>query len=96
MSMSTSTSLGTSMGMWANRLDAAGIHDPQLRDDFTRQRSLVARYKRAAYLAVLLLLPRPLAPHMIAATAFMHHTDNLLDHGPLPRAPPPARRGRKR
>ncbi|MEX2975115.1 squalene/phytoene synthase family protein [Streptomyces sp. C184] len=72
------------MSMWTTRLDAAGIHDPQLREDFTRQRSLVARYKRAAYIAVLLLLPRPLAPHLIAATAFMHHTDNLLDHGPLP------------
>ncbi|MFI1303839.1 squalene/phytoene synthase family protein [Streptomyces sioyaensis] len=72
------------MSMWTTRLDAAGIHDPQLREDFTRQRALVAGYKRAAYIAVLLLLPRPLAPHMIAATAFMHHTDNLLDHGPLP------------
>lgn len=71
------------MSMWTTRLDAAGIQDPQLRDDFTQQRSLVARYKRAAYTAVLLLLPPPLAPHMIAATAFMHHTDNLLDHGPL-------------
>ncbi|MFJ9409215.1 squalene/phytoene synthase family protein [Streptomyces sp. NPDC101393] len=70
------------MSMWTTRLDAAGIHDPQLRDDFTRQRALVARYKRAAYTAVLLLLPRPLAPHLIAAIAFMHHTDNLLDHGP--------------
>ncbi|WP_329149395.1 MULTISPECIES: squalene/phytoene synthase family protein [unclassified Streptomyces] len=84
MSTSLGTSTSMSMSMWATRLDAAGIHDPQLRDDFTQQRSLVARYKRAAYLAVLLLLPRPLAPHMIAATAFMHHTDNLLDHGPLP------------
>lgn len=78
------TGMGEGTSMWTTRLDAAGIHDPQLRDDFTRQRSLVARYKPAAYLAVLLLLPRPLAPHMIAATAFMHHTDNLLDHGPLP------------
>ncbi|WP_432097027.1 squalene/phytoene synthase family protein [Streptomyces sp. bgisy100] len=72
------------MSMWTTRLDAAGIHDPQLRDDFTRQRSSVARYKRAAYTAALLLLPRPLAPHLIAVVAFMHHTDNLLDHGPLP------------
>jgi len=39
------------MSMWTTRLDAAGIHDPQLREDFTRQRSLVARYKRAAYIA---------------------------------------------
>ncbi|WP_433857148.1 squalene/phytoene synthase family protein [Streptomyces kronopolitis] len=80
----TGTRPGLPLRMWATRLDAAGIHDPRLRDDFTRQRARVARYKPAAYLAVLLLLPRPLAPHVIAATAFMHHTDNLLDHGPLP------------
>ncbi|MFJ4528409.1 squalene/phytoene synthase family protein [Streptomyces sp. SID8375] len=72
------------MSIWTSRLDAAGIHDPRMRDDFTRQRAVVARYKRAAYAAVLLLLPRPLAPHVIAAVAFMHHTDNLLDQGPLP------------
>ncbi|MGW3271278.1 phytoene/squalene synthase family protein [Streptomyces kronopolitis] len=70
------------MSTWSTTLDAADIQDPQLRKDFTEQRSLVARYKRAAYTAVRLLLPRPLVPHLIAAIAFMHHTDNLLDHGP--------------
>ncbi|WP_189302909.1 phytoene/squalene synthase family protein [Streptomyces albospinus] len=70
------------MSTWTTTLDAAGIQDPQLREDFTRQRSLVARYRRASYVAVRLLLPRPLVPHVIAAVAFMHHTDNLLDHGP--------------
>ncbi|WP_043267757.1 squalene/phytoene synthase family protein [Streptomyces sp. CT34] len=71
------------MSTWTTMLDAAGVHDPQLREDFTRQRSLVARYRRASYVAVRLLLPRPLVPHVIAAVAFMHHTDNLLDHGPV-------------
>ncbi|MGW5116429.1 phytoene/squalene synthase family protein [Streptomyces noursei] len=70
------------MSTWTTALDDAGIHDPQLRADFTRQRSLVARYRRPAYIAVRLLLPRSLGPHLIAAIAFMHHTDNLLDHGP--------------
>ncbi|QHC24517.1 phytoene/squalene synthase family protein [Streptomyces sp. GS7] len=70
------------MSTWTTMLDAAGVQDPQLRDDFTQQRSLVARYRRASYVAVRLLLPRPLVPHVIAAVAFMHHTDNLLDHGP--------------
>ncbi|MEW1654755.1 squalene/phytoene synthase family protein [Streptomyces sp. NPDC093707] len=70
------------MSTWTIALDDAGIHDPQLRADFTRQRSLVARYKRSAYIAVRLLLPRSLGPHLIAAIAFMHHTDNLLDRGP--------------
>jgi phytoene synthase len=68
--------------MWNATLDAAGIRSRQLRDDFTRQRKLVARYKPHAYVAARLLLPRPLTPHVIASIAFMHHTDNLLDSGP--------------
>ncbi|MBI0382262.1 squalene/phytoene synthase family protein [Streptomyces albiflaviniger] len=38
---------------------------------------------RAGRPAVRLLLPPPLLPHVIAATAFMHHTDTLLDSGPV-------------
>ncbi|MGW8326609.1 squalene/phytoene synthase family protein [Streptomyces sp. NPDC055897] len=70
------------MSAWNQALDAAGIRDPGLRDDYTRQRELVARFKRSAYLAARLLLPRPLFPHVVAMTAFMHHSDNLLDSGP--------------
>lgn len=69
---------------WNRVLDSADIHAPQLRHDYTRQRAAVARYKPHAYAAVRLLLPRPVVPHVIATTAFMHHTDNLLDQGPLP------------
>ncbi|MET9414344.1 squalene/phytoene synthase family protein [Streptomyces klenkii] len=69
------------MKTWGRTLTAAGIHGPRLRDDYTRQRSLVAAYRRHAYAAVRLLLPAEVVPHVIAATAFMHHTDTLLDQG---------------
>ncbi|WP_307853175.1 squalene/phytoene synthase family protein [Kitasatospora sp. RG8] len=71
------------MGSWERALDAAGIDDPGLRDDYSRQRRQVTRYKREAVLAAGLLLPARLVPHVIAATAFMHRTDSLLDSGPL-------------
>lgn len=69
------------MSSWSATLDAAGIRSKQLRADFTRQRRVVARYRFPQYLAVRLLLPRPATPHLLATTAFMHHTDNLLDQG---------------
>ncbi|MFI1677556.1 phytoene/squalene synthase family protein [Streptomyces sp. NPDC020607] len=67
------------MGSWDAALDAAGVRGERLRADFTRQRRVVARYRFPQYAAVRLLLPRPAVPHLLAATAFMHHTDNLLD-----------------
>jgi phytoene/squalene synthetase len=69
----------------AKALDTAGVRDGGLREDYTEQRKLVARFRRSAYLAVRLVLPTPLVPHVIAATAFMHHSDNVLDEG-RPRA----------
>ncbi|GAA2743945.1 squalene/phytoene synthase family protein [Kitasatospora cinereorecta] len=71
------------MGKWQRALDAAGIDDPGLRDDYSRQHRQVAQYKREAVLAAQILLPTRLVPHMIAATAYMHRTDTLLDSGPL-------------
>ncbi|MFI1028056.1 squalene/phytoene synthase family protein [Streptomyces sp. NPDC020951] len=70
--------------MWKQSLDAAGIREPQLRRDYTAQRRLVARARRSSYLAARLLLPRPVLPHVVAATAVMHHSDNVLDTGPKP------------
>ncbi|MEU6066824.1 squalene/phytoene synthase family protein [Streptomyces sp. NPDC047082] len=70
------------MSAWNESLDAAGILDPQLRSDYDAQRRLVSRGRRTAYLAARLLLPRPSLPHVVAATAVMHHGDNLLDSGP--------------
>ncbi|MEU6370210.1 squalene/phytoene synthase family protein [Streptomyces sp. NPDC046931] len=70
------------MNAWRESLDAAGIQDPELRGDYEAQRRLVARFRRASYLAVQTLLPRPMLPHVVVATAVMHHGDNLLDTGP--------------
>ncbi|MCI3272829.1 squalene/phytoene synthase family protein [Streptomyces cylindrosporus] len=70
------------MSTWGRSLTAAGIREPRLRDDYTRGRRLVSRFRRSSYLAARLLLPPPTLPHVVAATAFMHHGDNLLDTGP--------------
>ncbi|GHE01549.1 squalene/phytoene synthase family protein [Streptomyces alanosinicus] len=73
------------MRAWTKSLDAAGVREPGLRTDYDRQRQLVRRYRRTAYLAVRLLLRGPALAHVVAMTAVMHHGDNLLDTGPLPR-----------
>ncbi|MFJ3231018.1 squalene/phytoene synthase family protein [Streptomyces sp. NPDC086787] len=70
------------MSAWNKSLDAAGIDEPRSRGDYGAQRKLVARYKPTSYLAARLLLPPRLLPHVVAATAVMHHGDNLLDSGP--------------
>ncbi|MFI6112951.1 phytoene/squalene synthase family protein [Kitasatospora sp. NPDC051164] len=71
------------VGRWERALDAAGVQDPGLRADYGRQREQVTRYKREVTLAAGLLLPDRTVPHVIAAAAFMHRTDTLLDSGPL-------------
>ncbi|KKD05604.1 squalene/phytoene synthase family protein [Streptomyces sp. WM6386] len=73
------------MSAWKRALDAAGIREPELRSDYDAQRRLVARERRSSYLAARVLLPRPMLPHVVAATAVMHHGDDLLDTGPKPR-----------
>ncbi|MFF3985154.1 squalene/phytoene synthase family protein [Streptomyces sp. NPDC001797] len=72
------------MSAWNKTLTAAGITDPQLRRDYSVQRRLVRRYRRSAYLACRVLLPPAVLPHVVAATAVMHHGDTLLDSGPKP------------
>lgn len=69
---------------WTKTLTAAGITEPRLRRDFGAQRRTVRRYRRSAYLACRVLLPPAVLPHVIAATAVMHHGDVLLDSGPKP------------
>ncbi|WP_320775614.1 squalene/phytoene synthase family protein [Streptomyces sp. CRN 30] len=73
------------MSAWNRSLAAAGITDPELRRDYGAQRRTVARFRRTAYLAVRLLLPSEVVPHVVVMTAVMHHGDNLLDTGPRPR-----------
>ncbi|WP_354640922.1 phytoene/squalene synthase family protein [Kitasatospora camelliae] len=73
------------MGWWERALDAAGVADPVLRADFGRQREEVTAYRREAAMATGLLLPGRMVPPVMAATAFMHRTDSLLDSGPADR-----------
>ncbi|MEU6199515.1 squalene/phytoene synthase family protein [Streptomyces sp. NPDC047061] len=72
------------MNAWNKALTAAGITDPELRRDYGTQRRGVRRYRRSAYLACRVLLPPAVLPHVVAATAVMHHGDVLLDSGPKP------------
>ncbi|MER7182637.1 squalene/phytoene synthase family protein [Streptomyces hyaluromycini] len=72
------------MSAWNKTLTAAGITDPELRRDYGTQRRAVRQYRRSAYLACRVLLPPAVLPHVVAATAVMHHGDVLLDSGPKP------------
>ncbi|MEU7281531.1 squalene/phytoene synthase family protein [Streptomyces sp. NPDC045431] len=67
--------------MWGRVLRQAGIAEPSLRRDYALQRRVVARFARAEYLAVRLLLPPALQPDVVAAVAFMHETDDRVDRG---------------
>lgn len=67
--------------MWGRAVRRAGIAEPQLRRDYRTQRRVVARFARAEYLAVRLLLPAALQPDVVAAVAFMHETDDRVDQG---------------
>ncbi|WP_329460999.1 phytoene/squalene synthase family protein [Streptomyces sp. NBC_01431] len=70
------------MQTWNKALTAAGVDSPSLRQDYTQQGALVSGYRRHTYVAIRLLLPPVLVPHVVAAVAFMHHTDALLDATP--------------
>ncbi|RSS57327.1 squalene/phytoene synthase family protein [Streptomyces sp. WAC01280] len=67
--------------MWKRALDRAGVGEPRLRRDYTEQRRVVRRFATAEYAAARLLLPAALVPHVVAAVAFMHDTDDRIDRG---------------
>ncbi|MEU6979016.1 MULTISPECIES: squalene/phytoene synthase family protein [unclassified Streptomyces] len=67
--------------MWKRALDRAGVREPRLRRDYTEQRRAVRRFAAAEYAAARLLLPTALLPHVVAAVAFMHDTDDRIDRG---------------
>jgi len=66
---------------WAAALTRAGIADPRLRRAYDVQRKLVRRFAPHEYVAARLLLPARLHPPVIAAVAYMHATDELIDTG---------------
>ncbi|MBP2579748.1 phytoene synthase [Streptomyces sp. PvR006] len=67
--------------MWKRALDRAGVREPELRRDYTEQRRAVRRFAAAEYAAARVLLPAELLPHVVAAVAFMHDTDDRIDRG---------------
>ncbi|MFI6416955.1 squalene/phytoene synthase family protein [Streptomyces sp. NPDC050842] len=67
--------------MWKGALDRAGVRESQLRRDYAEQRRVVRRFATAEYAAARLLLPAALLPHVVAAVAFMHDTDDRIDRG---------------
>jgi phytoene synthase len=66
---------------WPTALTKAGITDPRLRRAYDAQRGIVRRYALHEYVAVRLLLPAELHPPVVAAVAYMHMTDELIDTG---------------
>jgi phytoene synthase len=68
-------------------LNAAGIHDPRLRDAYAYCRHLHARYGRTYYLATLLLPPAK-RPYVHALYGFARYADEIVDNEPeLTRGP---------
>ena len=59
-------------------LDAAGIHDPELRASYELCRQLNASYGRTYYLATL-LLPRTKRPFVHALYGFARYADEIVD-----------------
>ncbi|MEU8762284.1 squalene/phytoene synthase family protein [Streptomyces sp. NPDC048659] len=67
--------------MWKRALDRAGVRDARLRRDYGEQRRAVRKFATAEYAAARLLLPAGMLPHVVAAVAFMHDTDDRIDRG---------------
>ncbi|MFJ9580806.1 squalene/phytoene synthase family protein [Streptomyces sp. NPDC101191] len=68
---------------WTAALTRAGITDPHLRQAYDDQRKSVRKFALPEYLAARLLLPAELHPSVVAAVAYMHETDELIDAGDL-------------
>ncbi len=64
--------------MMSSELDAAGVHDPHLRDAYCRCRNLNARHGRTFFLATRLLAPEQ-RPAVHALYGFARLADDILD-----------------
>lgn len=69
--------------MTARELDAAGIHDPQLRAAYARCRQLNASSGKTYFLATRLLAPRQ-RPAVHALYGFARLADDIVDGSPMP------------
>ena len=64
--------------MISSELDAAGVHDPALRDAYRRCRTLNAEHGRTFFLATRLLAPHQ-RPAVHALYGFARRADDILD-----------------
>ena len=64
--------------MIGSELDAAGVHDPGLRDAYRRCRALNAEHGRTFFLATRLLAPEQ-RPAVHALYGFARRADDILD-----------------
>ena len=64
--------------MSTRELDAAGIHDPHLRESYERCRELNASHGKTYYLATLLLPPQK-RPYVHALYGFARYADEIVD-----------------
>ena len=64
--------------MIGSELDAAGVHDPALRDAYRRCRLINARHGRTFFLATRLLAPEQ-RPAVHALYGFARQADDILD-----------------
>ncbi|MFF3483185.1 squalene/phytoene synthase family protein [Streptomyces sp. NPDC002701] len=69
------------MRTWRRSLEAAGVSQGALRDDYGKVARFMRRREPAGYLAVRLLVPAAHQPHALAGYAFASYTDDLCDRG---------------
>ncbi|MFC8194959.1 squalene/phytoene synthase family protein [Streptomyces sp. NPDC057298] len=69
------------MRTWRRSLEAAGVHQGVLRDDYTKVARFMWRREPAGYLAVRLMVPVAHQPHALAGYAFASFTDDICDRG---------------
>ncbi|MDQ1034446.1 phytoene synthase [Streptomyces sp. V3I8] len=69
------------MRTWRRNLEAAGVSQGALRDDYGKAARFMRRREPAGYLAVRLMVPGAHQPHALAGYAFASYTDDLCDRG---------------
>ncbi|MEU6223058.1 squalene/phytoene synthase family protein [Streptomyces sp. NPDC047042] len=72
------------MRSWHRCLDAAGIHSGSDRAAYLKAKQFMLSREPAGHLAVRLLIPDRLQPHILAGYAFASFTDDLCDRGTVP------------
>ncbi len=72
------------MRSWQRCLDAAGVHSGSDRAAYLKAKQFMLSREPAGHLAVRLLIPARMQPHILAGYAFASFTDDLCDRGTVP------------